>query len=278
MFSNFALYTLPSLPLSQRNSLPECPSIYFAIDSNNRVLYVGKAINLLSRWKNHHRQEQLNRINRKNPIKIAWLICPSELEVLARTETYFIEFYQPLLNQTPVPAKTIKPAEIGLQQSLRKMADLDVVVFGLELAIDSNPPTVYLKYPTGIWREKKYISNTGPINYIIQANNNRKYNKLKWREYERKKFYQFKVRSWKTSCNGVYIDLSPWRVGKETYLNLGLPKKESAAIKTLAGVEMLVLSELELTKILDKYPFIKENYLRVCALKYDPIPLLWSKQ
>ncbi len=40
MFSGFDLSTLPSLPLSQRNSLPACPAIYFAVDSKNRVLYV----------------------------------------------------------------------------------------------------------------------------------------------------------------------------------------------------------------------------------------------
>lgn len=93
MFSGFDLSKLPSLSLSQRNSLPECPAIYFAIDLKNRVLYVGKAINLLARWKNHHRQEKLNRINRKNSIKIAWLICSNDLKLLTSTETYFINFY-----------------------------------------------------------------------------------------------------------------------------------------------------------------------------------------
>lgn len=132
MFSEFDLSKLPSLSLSQRNILPECPAIYFAVDSKNRVLYVGKAINLLTRWKNHHRQEQLNRINRKNKIKIAWLQCSNNLTLLANTETYFIEFYQPLLNRTSVPAKTITPAETVLQQTLRKLAGLNVVVFGIE--------------------------------------------------------------------------------------------------------------------------------------------------
>jgi len=57
MFSGFDLSKLPYLSLSQRNSLPECPAVYFAVDSKNRVLYVGKAINLLARWKDHHRLE-----------------------------------------------------------------------------------------------------------------------------------------------------------------------------------------------------------------------------
>jgi len=81
MFPGFDLSKLPSLDLSQRNSLPACPAVYFAVDSKNRVLYVGKAINLLARWKDHHRLEQLNRINRKNKIKIAWLSCDNDLKV-----------------------------------------------------------------------------------------------------------------------------------------------------------------------------------------------------
>lgn len=71
MFPGFDLSMLPFLSLSQKNSLPACPAVYFAVDSKNRVLYVGQATNLLARWKNHHRLEQLNRINRINPIKIA---------------------------------------------------------------------------------------------------------------------------------------------------------------------------------------------------------------
>lgn len=277
MFPDFDLSKLPSLSLSQKDSLPKCPAVYFAVDTKNRVLYVGKAANLLVRWKDHHRQEQLNRINRKTSIKIAWLSCSNDLEVLATTETYFINFYQPLLNKTPVPAKKITPAEIVLQPTLRKLIELDVVVFGFEPAMDSNLPTVYLKYQVDIWRGNESVNNTGSVNRIIQANNKRKSTKLKWRQYEIKKYYQSKVRSWKTSCNGVHIDLSPWRVGRETYLILGSKMKENAVIKILAGVEILTLNELKLTKILNDYPFIRENYPRVCVLEHDPIPLLWSK-
>lgn len=124
MFPGFDLSKLPSLSLLQRDSLPANPAVYFAVDSENRVLYVEQATNLLARWKNHHRIEQLNRINRRNPIKIAWFICPSELKVLVNTETHFIKFYQPLLNRTPVPAKKITPTELVLQQTLRKLVDL----------------------------------------------------------------------------------------------------------------------------------------------------------
>ena len=286
MFPGFDLSKLPSLSLSQRNTLPKCPAVYFAVDSENRVLYVGRANNLLARWKDHHRQEQLNRINRRNKIKIAWLICPNELKVLVTTEIYFIELYHPLLNRTPVPAKKITPSELVLQQTLRKLVDLEVVVFGFKPAIGSSPSTVYLKYHMFICRTQ-FISNTGPINNIIQASNNRKSARLKWREYEITKFNQLKVRSWNTSCNGVNIELSTWKINQvnlgpwkgkqESYSNFRPKLGETAVMQTVAGVEMPTLIESELTNILNKYPFVKETYPGVSMLKHDTIPLLWTK-
>lgn len=41
--------TLSSVPLCEQKHLPECAAIYFAIDVNNRILYVGKAKNLAVR-------------------------------------------------------------------------------------------------------------------------------------------------------------------------------------------------------------------------------------
>lgn len=282
MFADFDLSKLPSLPLSQRGSLPNYSAIYFVVDSKNRVLYVGQATNLLARWKDHHRQEQLSRINRKNPIKISWLSCSNELKILINTENHFINLYQPLLNRTPVPAKKITPTEIVLQQTLRKLVNLNVVVFGFESATDSLLPTVYLKYPINLYVNEsdgiKFINNTGAVNNIVRASNNRKIARLKWREYERKKFRQSKVRSWKTACNGVSIELSPWRVGQGTYLNWQPKLQENTTIQTVAGIEMPTLNELELQKILNKYPFVEESYPKISVLEHDPIRLFWSRE
>lgn len=41
--------TLPSLPLECRKALPECSGIYFAIDSQGVVQYIGKSSNLRQR-------------------------------------------------------------------------------------------------------------------------------------------------------------------------------------------------------------------------------------
>jgi excinuclease UvrABC nuclease subunit len=55
---------MSSVELDNLNQLPDCSAIYFAIDSQNRILYIGQAVNLLTRWKNHHRIYQLQEINR----------------------------------------------------------------------------------------------------------------------------------------------------------------------------------------------------------------------
>lgn len=39
----------PSLPLNQRENLPEQPGIYVVVDADDQVWYVGKAVNLNAR-------------------------------------------------------------------------------------------------------------------------------------------------------------------------------------------------------------------------------------
>ncbi|MCC5612198.1 GIY-YIG nuclease family protein [Nostoc sp. CHAB 5834] len=55
---------LPSILLEQRKQLPECTAIYFAIDVNDKIQYIGKSNNLRNRWKNHHREKLLGSIGK----------------------------------------------------------------------------------------------------------------------------------------------------------------------------------------------------------------------
>lgn len=89
---------LPALLLSERHRLPRCSAVYFVFLDFNELLYIGKAVNLRLRWKNHHRLKELNSI--KN-VLIAWL----EVDVfdLGNFEYSFIEEFKPKLNDTPVP-------------------------------------------------------------------------------------------------------------------------------------------------------------------------------
>ncbi|BAY27605.1 XRE family transcriptional regulator [Calothrix sp. NIES-2100] len=102
-FSQLDLFQIPSLPLAQKANLPKCSAIYFALDSNNNVLYIGKAINLFFRWRNHHRFDQLSHINRTNSVRIGWWECSPESELLTKAEKLYIKVYKPLLNNSIVP-------------------------------------------------------------------------------------------------------------------------------------------------------------------------------
>lgn len=107
---------IPSLPLAQKYKLPRCSAIYFAIDSSNNVLYVGKAINLLFRWRNHHRFEQLTHINRTNCVRIAWQEHSPETQLLNELEKQYIKLYKPLLNNSIVPV--VSKGEFSLTISI----------------------------------------------------------------------------------------------------------------------------------------------------------------
>jgi excinuclease UvrABC nuclease subunit len=46
--------TLPSLPLSEQKHLPSCSAIYFVMQGD-RVLYIGKTVDLAQRWATHNK-------------------------------------------------------------------------------------------------------------------------------------------------------------------------------------------------------------------------------
>ena len=108
MYPEINLSSLPSLSLLNKDQLPHCSAIYFLLDCENRVLYVGKARNLCARWKDHHRFEQLKKLNRKSIIKIAGLVGETDKELLDQIVQLwpFIEHQPPglsILEQDPIP-------------------------------------------------------------------------------------------------------------------------------------------------------------------------------
>lgn len=89
--------SLPSLPLKNRRSLPNCPAVYFVL-AGERILYIGRAINLAQRWAAHHRWNQLLQFD--TLVKIAWIEC-SEVQLLDEIEAALIEQFNPELNGKP---------------------------------------------------------------------------------------------------------------------------------------------------------------------------------
>lgn len=52
------IFGLDFVELVEKHCLPEIRGIYF-VTSNDKILYIGKAVNFRVRWINHHRYTQL---------------------------------------------------------------------------------------------------------------------------------------------------------------------------------------------------------------------------
>lgn len=180
MFPKLDLSKLPSVPLSQKADLDRCSAIYFALDSNHNVLYVGKAINLVFRWKDHHRFEQLSEINRTNSIRLAWWECTPDAQVLTQAENHFIKVYKPLLNNSIVP--TIPKGDFCVV--LSKLAGNTIIIglfkrsYGYELKLAYDCPNrnasrkigqILKQCQNGFTWNKEYI-HTSPV-WIGSYNN-----------------------------------------------------------------------------------------------------------
>lgn len=90
---------LPSVPLSAKAQLPDCPAIYFVMDGQT-VLYIGKAVKLSQRWAGHHRFKQVQET--ASCPSIAWMEV-SDHNLLGEVERTLIEHFQPRLNRSKVP-------------------------------------------------------------------------------------------------------------------------------------------------------------------------------
>jgi predicted GIY-YIG superfamily endonuclease len=259
LLNNFNLSELPSVYLLEKDKLPNCASIYFVSDSQGQVLYVGRTVNLVKRWREHHRFYQLKRLNRKSRISISWLTCSNDINTLSNLENEFIKLYKPPLNWSKVvsPVRRITPVEIALQQSLQQLAKLNTMIFGFDPIADEEPPTILLAYP--VYGQRGL---SGSIRSLLK-NINKKVSALKWKEYhtEPKSFGKFGY--WETEYNGIRIDLSPVQDLVQFMPN--------SIRRTVAGVEFLAFSREQLETLLANIP--KEEISGLDALEDDPIPI-----
>jgi hypothetical protein len=97
--SSINLSSLPSVSLKLRSQLPEAVCIYFVVDSQNQIQYIGRSTNLRKRWLSHHRVNQLESID---GIRIIYLIIDS-VELLPEIEKALIEWFSPPLNGSLLP-------------------------------------------------------------------------------------------------------------------------------------------------------------------------------
>jgi hypothetical protein len=64
--SKIDLKSLPWLSLDSKSAFPRKPTIYFAMNSEGIVQYIGRLINPKARWTNHHKYEDLEIRNVRN--------------------------------------------------------------------------------------------------------------------------------------------------------------------------------------------------------------------
>lgn len=256
MIDNFNLDNLPAVSITKIEKLPAVAGIYFAIDSSDRLWYIGKAKNINQRWMNHHRYHQLEKINRKTPILLKWYECENDENILTQLENYFIEAYHPELNQTKVELKQTTPGEITLRKTLAKISKY--VIYGYEENSKIfGLPTVIMKYD---------INNHNPARILrnIFDGDNRK-GSLRWSYYSRRKSTPI----WQTKCNGVGVV-----VGCDYNISYYMQNGESA---TLAGVTLLNLSAEDYQKNIVLKDWSQSYHTDIQRYVEDPIPLLWSK-
>ena len=89
------LLALPSLPFVERRRLPRCAAIYFVLNADGTVLYIGQSINLAVRWAAHHRAAKLIK---HQATRIAWLVMEDET-LLNAVESACIAYFEPLCNR-----------------------------------------------------------------------------------------------------------------------------------------------------------------------------------
>lgn len=104
-------WALPSTSIADLALLPDCAAIYFVIQGST-IIYIGKAVRLATRWKRHHRLEQ---VRSEYPGScVAWLEL-TRRDPLEQIEKALILRLNPKLNRTP----SIEPPKSNTAYSKR---------------------------------------------------------------------------------------------------------------------------------------------------------------
>lgn len=132
MIADLAILTLPKVPLSAKQLLPEYSGIYYVLDETHKIWYIGQAKNIQKRWqgKAHHRIYQLE-AQKKTHFTIYYeQVSESQLDSV---ENARIEKYHPHLNYSPVKHQKVRPTETLLRETLSAIADF-AFILGVEPA------------------------------------------------------------------------------------------------------------------------------------------------
>jgi predicted GIY-YIG superfamily endonuclease len=118
---------LHHVSLKSRGLLPEQSGIYYVLDKNFVIWYIGKAKNLRSRWvgESHHRFDQFKKQRKQQFVIYYEIVAESQLDAV---EQQRIEQYNPQLNRTKVKTQKPRPAETLLRETLTLIAPYSFVL------------------------------------------------------------------------------------------------------------------------------------------------------
>ena len=159
MIADKAILELQAVELRSKKLLPASSGIYYVVDTELIVWYIGYSININKRWNSdnsHHRYHQLINIsNQENKIlKIYFLEINNKIKYLRKIEKEHIEKYNPILNNTPVI------------QNLELTRDFTVKIPSIKAG---SLQTKYMK-PLPIFSDKYKVDKKANI-FIKQDNN-----------------------------------------------------------------------------------------------------------
>lgn len=110
--SEIDVFSLPSVPIKLRLTLPSVTGIYFVIDRFNVVRYIGLSRNIRTRWYAgaHHVFDYLSK---EDGAKIAYLEI-TDVSLLKTAEVVFIKHFKPDLNKSNGGQMGAKEIQDGL--------------------------------------------------------------------------------------------------------------------------------------------------------------------
>ena len=122
LIADSVILNLPKIALQAKQLLPEYSGIYYVLDDNNNIWYIGQAKNIRKRWqgKSHHRIYQLAAQKKKHFTIYYEQVSESQLGSIEKQR---IENYHPHLNSSPVKTKKVRPRETLLRETIAAIAD-----------------------------------------------------------------------------------------------------------------------------------------------------------
>lgn len=288
MLADTKILNLAKVSLETKDLLPEYTGLYYVIDENKTVWYIGKSKNIRKRWqgKAHHRIYQLQSQKQKYFSIYYEQVDYSQLD---KKEKQQITKFTPHLNNSPVKHKNVRPTETLLRETITTISDF-AFILGVE------PPRREIKDKIGReWLIQEKILDSQIINICLDMNafteqlkidSVNEYESLRVKPFMTRKAYASKWQKlpfkdyplmFRLSVNGYIVEVS--HLGFWTG-NSNLENLKQYNQTTIANELIRVLTPESLTIIQKQTLEQQHNNIRLQRLKSytsDLIPLLFNE-